>query len=279
MDKAFSSIDLVGQCLLDKERTLKFKEAIERVIGNGSVAVDVGTGSGIMAIFAAKAGAAKVFAIEFDEYVSSVARSNFENNGLAGIELITADARSTKLPMHSPADVLIMEMLTTGMIDEFQVPALKNLQNNGHLTEQTIIIPQRQQSFISLGVADFNFEGAYMAMPLHVWDIHAPRPRFRALTPRLTYDDYNFHNLERETVSFSEIIEINSAGSINSVLLESRTILDEHTSLDETPALNGKVIIPIKEIEVAANSKVKVELSYPYGGGFEKLKVSAEIIS
>ncbi len=172
-----------------------------------------------------------------------------------------------------------MEMLTTGMIDEFQVPALRNLQRKGHLTAQTTIIPQRQQSFISLGMADFNFEGAHMAMPLHVWDIHSPNSRFRALTPRITYDDYNFNNLERERVDYSEIIETANAGSINSVLLESRTILDEHASLDETPALNGKVILPIKAMKVAANSKIRVELSYSYGGGFDNLKVSAEIIS
>lgn len=48
----------------------------------GKVVVDVGTGSGILAFFAAKAGARKVYAIEASG-VASQARKLMEANGLA----------------------------------------------------------------------------------------------------------------------------------------------------------------------------------------------------
>lgn len=275
MDKAFSSIDLVGQCLLDEERTLKFKEAIDRAVKTGMGVIDVGTGSGIMAIFAAKAGASKVFAIELDRYVASVARSNFESNGLKSIELIEADARLAKMPMAAPADVIIMEMLTTGMIDEFQIPALRHLRDEGYITENTVNIPQRQQSFLSMGHANFDFLNVHMPMPLHTWKIHSQDSRFSPLTNKVIYDDYDFKNVEKNDVDFKSKIPATKSGVVNAVLLESTTILDSLSSLDETPALNGKVIIPIKPFNIKENSNIVMSLKYGYGNGFEGLHIQA----
>lgn len=277
MDKAFSSIDLVGQCLLDGERTLKFKAAIDRSVKNGMSVIDVGTGSGIMAILAAKAGASRVFAIEFDKYVASVARSNFESNKLDSIELVEGDARVVKLPTVTASDVVIMEMLTTGMIDEFQVPALRHLRDEGYITETTVIIPRRQQSFLTVGNANFDFFNVHMPMPLHAWKIHSPDSRFQALGDQLIYDDYDFKSPEKESVDFKLEVEAKKSGLVNAVLLESKTILDAVSSLEETHALNGRVILPVKPFSVKDNSKIAIKLAYTYGGGFEGLSI--EVLS
>ncbi len=59
----------------------------------GKVVVDVGTGSGILAFFAAKAGARKVYAIEASG-VASQARKLMEANGLADkVEVIKGKVR------------------------------------------------------------------------------------------------------------------------------------------------------------------------------------------
>ena len=60
---------------------LKLLEAIP-LPGQG--VFDVGTGSGILTIAAAKLGAAPVRAVDVDEVAIRVARENFERNGLAG---------------------------------------------------------------------------------------------------------------------------------------------------------------------------------------------------
>lgn len=104
-DAAFSSIDLVGQCLVDKTRCAAFEQAIRRVVRPHHHVVDVGTGSGILALFAARAGARKVTAIEYDSYVAHVARENIRANGCEHlIEIIEADARDCRLfetlPQH-----------------------------------------------------------------------------------------------------------------------------------------------------------------------------------
>ena len=48
-DKAFSSVDFVGQCLVDEERTLSFQKAINKVVKKNHIVLDIGTGSGIQA--------------------------------------------------------------------------------------------------------------------------------------------------------------------------------------------------------------------------------------
>ncbi|NLU51156.1 MAG: 50S ribosomal protein L11 methyltransferase [Syntrophomonadaceae bacterium] len=55
-------------------------EFLEKYIRGGEKVADVGTGSGILAIAAAKLGAASVIAIEVDELAARVARENVERN-------------------------------------------------------------------------------------------------------------------------------------------------------------------------------------------------------
>ena len=89
MDETFSSIDLITQCLTDEKRTLKFKQAIEETVKPGDIVLDSGTGSSILALFAARAGAKKVIAIELDPYVAKLARQNVINNGYEDVIQVT----------------------------------------------------------------------------------------------------------------------------------------------------------------------------------------------
>lgn len=58
--------------------------AIERHLRPGATVIDVGTGSGILAIAAAKLGAARVLAIDNDPVAVKIARSNARANGVGG---------------------------------------------------------------------------------------------------------------------------------------------------------------------------------------------------
>ena len=57
--------------------------AIERCVPHGSVLIDLGTGSGILAIAAARFGARRVLAIDNDPLAVAVARANVRRNGVA----------------------------------------------------------------------------------------------------------------------------------------------------------------------------------------------------
>jgi ribosomal protein L11 methyltransferase len=81
--------------------------------------LDMGTGSGILAIAAAKLGYAPVRALDFDPEAVRVARSNARLNGVARrVRVEQHDV--TKLPRHSRecADVLCANLLSTLLIAE-----------------------------------------------------------------------------------------------------------------------------------------------------------------
>lgn len=59
--------------------------ALERLVKPGVTVFDVGTGSGVLSIAAAKLGAAKVQAADYDATAVRVARENIEANGVAGV--------------------------------------------------------------------------------------------------------------------------------------------------------------------------------------------------
>jgi len=78
--------------VLDEARTAAFARAVGAVVRPGDVVLDVGTGSGILALLAAKAGARRVFAVEASSAAAELARRHVVANGLSGVvEVIRAD--------------------------------------------------------------------------------------------------------------------------------------------------------------------------------------------
>ncbi|MBR3504289.1 MAG: 50S ribosomal protein L11 methyltransferase [Clostridia bacterium] len=82
---------------------------LEENVKPGMAVIDVGTGTGILAIAAAKMGAARVLATDLDPMATRVASENIALNGLAGvIETRTGDLLET---VDAPADILVANII------------------------------------------------------------------------------------------------------------------------------------------------------------------------
>ena len=92
--------------LIDHIRTLAFQHAITAVVQPGDRVVDVGTGSGILAMMAARQGAAEVYALEVTDMASWAARIA-EKNGLSAMRVLRGDAAAFEAP--GPVDVIMGE--------------------------------------------------------------------------------------------------------------------------------------------------------------------------
>ncbi len=93
----------------DKARTAAFLNAVRQVVVPGDVVADLGTGTGILAIGAAQAGARRVFALEASG-IGRLATKMFGANQVADrIELLAG--WSTRVQLPEPADVLVTEMI------------------------------------------------------------------------------------------------------------------------------------------------------------------------
>ncbi len=68
--------------LSDSNRLIAFKKAIEGCVNQNSIAVDIGTGTGILASYAAKATKKNVYAIEYFDFGINLAEKLFQKNGI-----------------------------------------------------------------------------------------------------------------------------------------------------------------------------------------------------
>ena len=95
--------------LNDRVRTSYFVAAIQEVIRPGDVVVDIGTGTGVLSIAAAQAGAARVYAIEASG-IADIAKTLFAANGVDD-RITIVRGWSTQVELPERADVLISEMI------------------------------------------------------------------------------------------------------------------------------------------------------------------------
>lgn len=97
------------------ETTAMCLSLLEAHIRPGCSVLDVGTGSGILALAAARLGASSVVAVDLDPVAVRVARENIERNGLSGVidarvgDLLAGiDARADVIVANIIADVIIL---------------------------------------------------------------------------------------------------------------------------------------------------------------------------
>ena len=131
---------LLGQ----RSRLGKFRKAIQRVVKEGNYVVDLGTGSGVLAIMAAKAKAGRVSAIEINPESLEYARRAARLNGVENIIEFHQCNFSDFVP-EMRADVVICEMLSSMMLIEQQIPASAYaaesiLKPDGYLLPQELTI-------------------------------------------------------------------------------------------------------------------------------------------
>lgn len=272
---AFSSIDIVSQCLVDEERTEAFGKAIKATVKEGDRVLDLGTGSSILSLFAAQAGAKKVIAIEFDPYIGRSAYQVIKVNGLEDIiEIRIADARNCIFPADTKFDVVIVELITTGMIDEHQIAAINNLYEQKVVDEKTRFLPSCQKTFITLGDFDFETYGFNVPFVRHLWKFHKDEmKRFKPLAHKILLNSFDFSGPVSEEFSFSDKIKVKESGIINAVHFSSITELGSDLAIGETDAINGPVVVPIEPVTVSAGQEVKLSVNYLFGGGFESVKI------
>ncbi len=114
--KLYHQLWIHREMLRDKVRCEAYRKAIFRLVKPGSVVLDVGTGTGIMAMYAAQAGARRVYAVERTS-MADIAKEIIRRNGLSdAIRVVKGDINDVKLP--EKVDVLISEWMGGFAVDE-----------------------------------------------------------------------------------------------------------------------------------------------------------------
>ena len=243
--------------LTDYERLAIFKGAIENAVDEGDVVFDLGTGSGILAMIAAKK-AKKVYAIELDPFTYDYAKENIKVNGFSNIEIIEGDASTYSF--KEKADVVIAELLDTALITEPQVRVINSIIKRGFLKEDAKIIPAKAISTIQLVEAKLN----------HIY--YDEDIKSEEVSEEVIYEEVDFYKINPIEVSYSIELELEKSCENLGIKLRTYTILDDKHIAGQTPMLNPPLVIPLnKKVD---KGRVRINLSYRRGGDLESIKVT-----
>ncbi len=131
---SFDGAQMHTRMLNDRQRTGAYLEAIAAVVLPGDVVLDIGTGTGILALAAARAGARHVYAVEGGR-MGAAAERMFAANGF-GKRVTLLRGWSTALTLPEPADVLISEILGNDVLNERLLESTRDARAR-HLRRQT----------------------------------------------------------------------------------------------------------------------------------------------
>jgi len=105
----------------DAARNAAYRQALERAIQPGMHVLEIGTGSGLLAMMAARAGAGHVTTCEMVPPIAEVAREIVAANGLADRVTVVAKASTEMavgLDLPRPADLVVSEVLSSEVVGE-----------------------------------------------------------------------------------------------------------------------------------------------------------------
>jgi SAM-dependent methyltransferase len=114
----------------DRARNEAYDAALRRAIEPGCRVLEVGTGSGILAMMAARAGAGEVISCEMNEIVAERARQIVALNGYADrVRIVGKHSSELRLGVDliGPADVFVSEIISGSLLNEAVLPVVEDV--------------------------------------------------------------------------------------------------------------------------------------------------------
>jgi protein arginine N-methyltransferase 1 len=200
--------------LADRVRVDSYWEGLQKHVRAGDVVVDLGTGTGVLAIFAARAGAGKVHAIEHGP-MAEVAQAIAGDNGADAVQVHRVHSRSFELP--DGADVIVHEQIGEALFDE------RVVENVGELRDRVLkpggrILPAR----LALYIEPVQVRGG--ARRPYAWQQRLHGIDFRALEPFARREPQAYHYTVLRPFPFEQFLTETAA--VVSVDLHTATTAD-----------------------------------------------------
>lgn len=253
----FSDLYEHEKMLADKVRVDTYYKAIQRNIKPEHTVIDLGTGTGILALFAAKQGAKQVYAIDHSSFIE-VAKQIAERNQVRNIKFINSNSRDFTPP--EKIDILLHEQIGDDLFEENMIENLLDLKKRV-LKEDGKILPAQFELYlepVSLkeeyrtpfiwenpihGINfDFipsingieNFKHSNYIMPFV--PVSSVKHFLCYPEPIVTFNLNNMKNSSELPSQFTQIKKVTQTGQCDGLILFFKVIFDEETQFDTSPS-------------------------------------------
>ena len=233
--------------LADEVRMRRYRRAIEAVVRPGDVVADLGTGVGVLALWAVKAGAKRAYAIDARPGSIWIAERVVRANGAADrVRLVEGNVKEIQL--EEPVDVIVNELIGNfgtdeGIFESVKAFAQRNLKPSGRVLPsvlRTYMVPVEYLREFR-GVWRRNNEGldlrAGIDLPCRPAVVmHALRRRPKELAaPRLLEDITFGHEMGEPLRSLDFQFEIERRGTLQGFVGYFDATLAEGLSIKNYP--------------------------------------------
>ena len=139
-------MDFHNLMLNDQIRMKAYEKAIKEVVKPGMKIVDLGTGTGILSLWALEAGASKVYGIDVNAEILKKADERIQQAGFSD-RYQTINKLSYKAELPEKVDVIISEILGNLADNEDMTPIIDDARIR-FLKKDGVILPRRVKTFI-----------------------------------------------------------------------------------------------------------------------------------
>lgn len=264
----WSSTDFPYTCLRDRRRTTTLAGVIATTVRPGDVVLDAGAGTGILALYAARAGARRVLAVELDPVLCRYLRQTVQRNGYGDvIDVVEADVHTVAVPA---VDVALMELVETALVDEALVSAYNALLGTGTIGPGTRCLPSGYTTFAQPVLTDDRYDGFEVVALRHDWSHYERDPEMWGSwtcepvgSPvAVWHGDLRGAPLAPEV---SATLPVPPGAAVNAVRLTGELELPDGSRAGEFPSLNGPKTVPLPARPPGAQA---VRLDYTMSAGF-----------
>ncbi len=285
--------------LEDRRRTDAFLEAIARTVGPDDTVLDLGTGTGILAMAAARAGARHVYAIEAGA-VADAADALIGANGLAD-RITLVRGWSTRVTLPERADVLVSETIGAQPFEERVLEITRDAFRR-HLEPDARMIPARlrvyalpvpkptsvvaERAFTPAALArwsewyGFDFRPLADFAPDDVWFVHLTDAAVRELGTPATpvflgeVELRARHDLVFEGAGEAAVVDEGTVGAVavywEMELADGIVLTNDPARAADTNHWADPVAVLPRPFEVRPGQRVRIE--YRYAGGAAELE-------
>ncbi|MGH3379865.1 MAG: 50S ribosomal protein L11 methyltransferase [Actinoallomurus sp.] len=239
------------EMLHDEERSELYDKAIRHVVSPEHLVLDVGTGSGLLSMMAARAGAREVIACEGQPAVADVARKVIRRAGHDDvITVVPKMSTAMRVPEDLPrrADILVTETVDCALLGEGILPTIAHAREH-LLTEDAVIMPGGGRVFAQLvesaslhrknhvgQLYGFDFTEFNQLSSIEYFDSRIRHHEHRTLSEPIEVFKFDFYRDTAEPRRAEFVVPPSSAGTCHAVVFWFELDLLPGVSLTNSPA-------------------------------------------